>query len=178
MHGGQTIALRTTAGLMWIASDHNGTASVQIDAATQAVTRRHMTPFGENRGEAARSWVGEKNFVGGTKDPTGLVHLGAREYDPSTGRFISVDPVADFTDPQQIKGYAYSNNNPITFADPDGKFFGSLIGLILAVVTLIVAVISYVTTRSHRFVQLRRHVHHGQGQLRLGRWRWRWRWRW
>ncbi|QYX79530.1 hypothetical protein K1J60_26135 [Streptomyces akebiae] len=147
-HGGQPVAVRTTAGLTWIAGDHNGTASVQVDAATQAVTRRHMTPFGEARGAAAKSWVGERGFVGGTQDPTGLTHLGAREYDPATGRFISVDPVADVTDPQQINGYAYSNNNPVTFADPDGKFFGAIFALIRAIVRIIVAVINYLRWRA------------------------------
>ncbi|MPY62785.1 polymorphic toxin-type HINT domain-containing protein [Streptomyces spongiae] len=149
-HGGQAVAMRTTAGLTWIASDHNGTASVQVDASTQAVTRRQMTPFGEDRGRAATAWVGERGFVGGSEDPTGLTHLGAREYDASAGRFVSVDPVADVKDPQQINGYAYSNNNPVTFADPDGRFFGSLIGLIVAVVKVVVAVINYLSTRSSR----------------------------
>lgn len=36
-----------------------------------------------------------------TQDNTGLTHLGAREYDPVTGRFISVDPLLDTGDPQQ-----------------------------------------------------------------------------
>ncbi|WP_394345504.1 RHS repeat-associated core domain-containing protein [Actinorugispora endophytica] len=40
--------------------------------------------------------------------------------DASIGRFVSPDPVIDFTDPQQIHGYAYSGNNPVTFIDPTG----------------------------------------------------------
>lgn len=107
-----------------------------------------MKPFGEDRGTAATAWVGERGFVGGIKDPTGLTHLGAREYDPTTGRFISVDPVADLKDPQQINGYAYSNNNPVTFADPDGKFFFALVALIMAVVPLVVAYYNYVSNKS------------------------------
>ncbi|MEV4439200.1 polymorphic toxin-type HINT domain-containing protein, partial [Streptomyces sp. NPDC049577] len=63
-----------------------------------------------------------KGFVGGTIDAaTGLTHLGAREYDASTGRFISVDPLMDTNDPQTLNGYAYASNSPVTFADPDGK---------------------------------------------------------
>ena len=49
-----------------------------------------------------------------------LTHLGAREYDPNTGRFISVDPLMDLSDPQQMHGYAYANNNPVTFNDATG----------------------------------------------------------
>ncbi|MCP2323531.1 RHS repeat-associated protein [Hamadaea flava] len=64
----------------------------------------------------------DKGFVGGTEDGTGLTHLGAREYDPATGRFISVDPVLDENDPQQLHGYSYANNAPVTASDPDGLF--------------------------------------------------------
>ncbi|OQR63106.1 hypothetical protein B6E66_15835 [Streptomyces maremycinicus] len=140
-HGGQPVALRTPRGLVWMCTDHNGTANLQIDATSQAVTRRQMQPFGETRGTQPASWAGEKGFVGGTQDPTGLTHLGAREYDPALGRFISADPVADLKDPQQINGYAYSNNNPVTFSDPDGKWFFSLIGLIRALIRAVVAAI-------------------------------------
>jgi RHS repeat-associated protein len=55
-----------------------------------------------------------------SKDNTGLTHLGAREYDPTTGRFITVDPIMDLTDPQQWNAYGYANNNPTTFSDPSG----------------------------------------------------------
>ena len=58
---------------------------------------------------------------GGTLDSTGLTHLGAREYDPSTGRFISDDPVTDTNDPQQINGYTYANGAPATMSDQDGR---------------------------------------------------------
>lgn len=51
---------------------------------------------------------------------TGLLQMGARQYDPTTGRFLSADPIIDYTDPQQINGYAYGLNNPVTFSDPDG----------------------------------------------------------
>jgi predicted nucleic acid-binding protein len=36
------------------------------------------------------------------------------------GKFISVDPVIEYTQPQQINGYAYANNSPVTHADPSG----------------------------------------------------------
>jgi RHS repeat-associated protein len=62
----------------------------------------------------------DKGFVGGTLDNTGLTHIGAREYDPAIGRFVSVDPVMDTADPQQWNGYAYANNSPITYSDPTG----------------------------------------------------------
>jgi RHS repeat-associated protein len=50
----------------------------------------------------------------------GLTHLGAREYDPATGRFISPDPILNSGDPQQLGGYRYAASNPTTAADPGG----------------------------------------------------------
>lgn len=114
------VAVRTPAGLSWLVSDHQGTATVAIRASDLSVTRRYQTPFGQSRGTAV-SWPSQRGFVGGTNDSsTGLVHLGAREYDPDIGRFISIDPIIDEGDPQQMNGYAYANNSPVTFSDPDG----------------------------------------------------------
>ncbi|WBC17745.1 hypothetical protein O7600_13355 [Micromonospora sp. WMMA1998] len=122
---GEVVAQRTGAGIKWLCSDLQGTAQVAVSAdAAQTVTRRRQTPFGEDRGGGAQTWVNKKGFVGGDVDPSGLVHLGAREYDPDLGRFISVDPIIDFGNPQQMHGYAYANNSPITFSDPSGLFWG------------------------------------------------------
>ena len=120
--GDQTIAMRTGSGVQFLAPDHQGTSQFAIDAATQATVQRRYTPFGALRGvDEHTTWPDEKGFVGGTNDPgTGLVHLGAREYDPATGRFISVDPLINPDDDQSLNGYAYAGNNPITFNDATG----------------------------------------------------------
>nr|WP_260867331.1 polymorphic toxin-type HINT domain-containing protein [Streptomyces sp. SAJ15] len=105
-------------------ADHHGTAQLAVDGPTFELTQWRSAPFGATRGDKAKSWPGTRGFVGGTIDTsTGLTHLGAREYDPAIGRFISVDPIMDLTDPQQIHGYSYGNNNPLTFSDPSGMLF-------------------------------------------------------
>ncbi|MFF5971387.1 polymorphic toxin type 28 domain-containing protein [Streptomyces sp. NPDC012769] len=101
-------------------TDHHKTGTIDIDASGVVVDQRRMTPFGELRGTAPTGWAGTRGFVGGTVDPTGLTHLGAREYDPITGRFISVDPILAPEDVQSLNGYVYSNNNPMTLSDPSG----------------------------------------------------------
>ncbi|MGQ0467491.1 MAG: RHS repeat-associated core domain-containing protein [Sporichthyaceae bacterium] len=53
---------------------------------------------------------------------TGLIRIGARDYDPALGRFVTVDPLLDLSHPQQANGYAYANNNPIYWVDPTGMF--------------------------------------------------------
>ncbi|OZV74304.1 hypothetical protein CA850_30290 [Micromonospora echinospora] len=123
-HGGTTVAVRTTAGLHWLAGDQQGTAQVSIDATRLTVTKRRFDPFGNPRGTRP-AWPDERGFVGGTiDDSTDLTHLGAREYDPEHGRFISVDPVLG-NEPQLMNGYGYSNNNPVTFSDPTGLYCDS-----------------------------------------------------
>ncbi|WP_232838525.1 RHS repeat domain-containing protein [Streptomyces geranii] len=126
--GGSAIALRsnksgtsTTSTLTWLAADQHGTSSLAIDAATQAVTKRYTTPFGVPRAGGTGTWPDDKAFLGASADSaTGLTHLGAREYDPSTGRFLSVDPILDLAEQQSLNGYTYGNNNPATLADPAG----------------------------------------------------------
>ncbi|MEW2386271.1 polymorphic toxin-type HINT domain-containing protein [Micromonospora sp. NPDC047707] len=120
-HGGKTIAQRAANGLTWLVSDHHGTTLYAVNPTTQAVTARRQTPFGEPRGTTS-TWVNPRGFVGGTIDPTGTIHLGAREYDPTSGRFLSVDPVIDPTTPQLLNAYSYANNSPITHSDPTGLF--------------------------------------------------------
>lgn len=118
-HGAATVASRTPAELTWLAGDHQGTAQISLDAVSQKAAIRRQTPFGTARGDLV-AWPNTRGFVGGENDPSGLVHLGARDYDPTLGRFISVDPIMDTTDPQQMNGYSYADNNPITISDPTG----------------------------------------------------------
>jgi RHS repeat-associated protein len=118
-HAGWQIATRVDTGtLTWQAADNHGTTELSVDGGTLALTRLRTDPFGNPRN--TNPWPSTKCFVGGTTDPTGLTHLGAREYDPGTGRFISRDPVIDVASPQQANGYSYANNNPITTSDANG----------------------------------------------------------
>ncbi|WP_079189073.1 RHS repeat domain-containing protein [Streptomyces kebangsaanensis] len=121
--GGGHQAIRTDDGTFdFTIADHHGTGQLAIDSGTLAIQQRRTDLFGNHRGTAPTAWPGSKGFVGGTDDTksTGLTHLGAREYDPATGRFVSVDPIMDLADPQQMHGYVYANNNPATLSDPTG----------------------------------------------------------
>ncbi|MGW3086718.1 polymorphic toxin-type HINT domain-containing protein [Streptomyces sp. NPDC001108] len=120
--GGQTAVIADDGTVSFTIADHHGTGELAIQASDLALTQRRTLPFGATRDSKPANWPGTKGFVGGTDDTksTGLTHLGAREYDPELGRFISVDPLLDLSDPQQMNGYTYGNNNPATLSDPDG----------------------------------------------------------
>lgn len=103
------------------ATDAHGTATLALDATTLTESRRPLDPFGNPRGTQPATWTGDRGFVGGTQDPTtGLTNLGAREYQPTTGRFLNPDPLLDAANPQQWNGYSYANNNPVNLSDPSG----------------------------------------------------------
>ncbi|MGW6981600.1 polymorphic toxin-type HINT domain-containing protein [Streptomyces sp. NPDC054932] len=113
--------------LSHLLTDHHNTATISVEQkAGQPTARRKSDPYGNPRGSQPANWPGDRSFLGtGTDDnTTGLIHIGAREYEAGTGRFITVDPVIDITDPLQMNGYTYANGNPITNLDPDGlKYF-------------------------------------------------------
>ncbi|MEU5884985.1 RHS repeat-associated core domain-containing protein [Spirillospora sp. NPDC047279] len=121
--GGGPIGVRGPGGLKWLAHDHHGTDRLTVNAADSVTALRRTDPFGNPRA-AQPAWTGSRGFVGGIQQPTGLTRLGARDYDPDLGRFLSVDPIVDSQDPQQLNAYAYAANNPTTMTDPDGlKYF-------------------------------------------------------
>ncbi|MDX2730989.1 RHS repeat-associated core domain-containing protein [Streptomyces sp. PA03-2a] len=124
---GQTIAVRTaTSGvsgtkLNFLCSDPHGTATLVLEPTTWAVTKRYTTPFGATRGTTPTTWPDDKAFLGKPADTTtGLTHIGAREYDPGIGQFLSVDPVLALDQHQSLNGYSYANNTPVTASDPTG----------------------------------------------------------
>jgi RHS repeat-associated protein len=121
--GGAVVAQRTGSGVTWLMSDRQGTTQVAVaSGGSQAVSERYEKPFGDPRGTPP-AWANPHGFVGGVDDPTGLVHLSAREYDPSTGRFVSSDPALDLGSPPSMLGYAYGGDNPVTNSDPSGLRF-------------------------------------------------------
>ncbi|MEW1719734.1 RHS repeat-associated core domain-containing protein [Streptomyces sp. NPDC093109] len=120
--GGQSAVVSDDRSVSFTIADHHGTGQLAINAATLALTQRRTLPFGAIRGETPQNWPGTKGFVGGTDDTkaTGLTHLGAREYDPTTGRFLSVDPLFQGNIPQTFNAYSYGAQNPLKLSDPSG----------------------------------------------------------
>ncbi len=55
-----------------------------------------------------------------TSTDTGLIYLRARNYDPATAQFTTVDPIAGIS----LARYNYVNDNPLNLNDPTGLFLG------------------------------------------------------
>ncbi|MGH3349225.1 MAG: polymorphic toxin-type HINT domain-containing protein [Nocardioides sp.] len=89
-------------------------------------------PFGQSRsgptladgggGTSEPSVDNPMKFTGAYQDDStgeGNYHLRARTYNPSSGRFTSVDPIAG--DGPGASPYVYARNNPTTYTDPTGE---------------------------------------------------------
>jgi len=124
-HGGKTLAVRTGASndtVTTLIPDWQGTTHHQVANATGNLKTTWQDPYGNTRGTPPTGWTGERSFVGGTKDATGLIRIGARDYDTVLQRFVTVDPIQALADPLQWNPYLYANNTPITKADPTGEW--------------------------------------------------------
>jgi RHS repeat-associated protein len=90
----------------------------QITGSNQTVTdTRQYDAFGLQTGATGSSPT-PFGFAGGwgyQQDSTGLQLLGHRYYDPSTGRFLTRDPIKDGRN-----WYGYCGNNPVVNIDPSG----------------------------------------------------------
>ncbi|WP_370351354.1 RHS repeat-associated core domain-containing protein [Catenulispora sp. EB89] len=118
--GGVTVVLSGST-FAYDFANLQGTGTVSIDALTLTTTRRYYDPYGNTRGTPATSWPDERAYLNKPADTTtGLDLIGARNYDPAAGRFISVDPLFEAGDPNQMGGYVYSGGDPVNTSDPTG----------------------------------------------------------
>ncbi len=118
--------------------DSNLVAEVETSSTGIVTTYKHTDLLGSPRvtTNATGSSIGSMSFdafgIGGSEgsygfaghftDDLGLIYMGARHYDPLIGRFLSIDPV--MMDPNtgaNWNRYAYANNSPYKFVDPDGR---------------------------------------------------------
>ena len=81
----------------------------------------NATATGVNGALPVNPW----RYAGGYLDATGLYHLGARYYNPTTGSFTQQDTVVILGDPSNGNRYAYTGGDPVNNVDPSGQSFFS-----------------------------------------------------
>jgi RHS repeat-associated protein len=102
-------------------ANQQGTSTESVNAYTLAITRRYYDPYGHAVGTPP-AWPDNTAYVSQPRDiTTGLGLLGAREYNPPTGSFTSLDPVFEAGDPPDMGGYSYAASNPLPGPTPPGS---------------------------------------------------------
>ena len=110
-------------------NDALGSPVALTDSSGNVVWRTDYEPFG-NLATLTETLANTHQFIGKEVDgETSLHYLGARFYDGSLGRFLSIDPAllrgrppSAKTIPQRLNLYVYATNNPYRFFDPLGKY--------------------------------------------------------
>ena len=135
--GNQTVAIYTegqngsasTATTRYPLTDHLGSIDAVTDESGAVAEQNSFDAFGRRRNAdwtpapvATLTSSLDKGFTGHEQlDHLGLVHMGARIYDPVLGRFTSGDPTVPRPDSTQgFNRYTYVDNNPLTQVDPTG----------------------------------------------------------
>jgi RHS repeat-associated protein len=111
-----------TETVIYYHNDALGSPIAATNAEGQVVWREQYEPYGERLVNEPKS----RNSLWYTGKPEeealGLSYFGARWYNPRLGRFMGMDPVeAQAGDLYSFNRYAYANNNPYKFVDPDGQ---------------------------------------------------------
>jgi RHS repeat-associated protein len=108
--------------LYWLDGTNQGTMTTAVPAFNESGTiiRRAFTPYGTPV-TGTGTWPANRTLLNDPEDPaTGLITIGARQLNPATGLFISVDPILDTSNPQTMTGYTYAADDPISSEDPTG----------------------------------------------------------
>ena len=113
---GTVLGERMGSAHYYFLSNALGSVVAVINGSGQTVANRYgYDPYG-NTTYASVTVANPFGYAGGYTDPTGLIHFGARYYDPSTARWTQSDPAG--------QGYLYANSDPGNNSDPSGLFAG------------------------------------------------------
>src|SRR3972149_4382399 len=105
-------------------SDHLGSNIAITDATSTVEWDRVYLPYGQGFNDPNVDFLQNTHEYTAKEldEDSGLYYYGARYYNPSIGRFMSVDSAGgDLTDPQSWNRYSYTLNNPYKYVDPNGE---------------------------------------------------------
>ncbi|WP_458208671.1 RHS repeat domain-containing protein [Haladaptatus sp. NG-SE-30] len=114
----QPLQIATEGTERWYHADLVGSIRILTDESGDVVASYSYTPFGEMAASSTGGNYNPLRFTARRLDETlGTYDFRARQYTPLLGRFIQRDPNG-MVDGTNL--YNYSDNNPLTYADPTG----------------------------------------------------------
>jgi large repetitive protein len=133
------INVGTVVRVTYLHNDFSGSPIAATDSNGAILWKENYRPYGDKRNVQAASLSNRQWFHGKPVDEdTGLSYFGARFYDATLGRFMGVDPVTFEEDNyHSFNRYAYGNNNPYKYLDPDGRMAGLILRAVVGVVAFV-----------------------------------------
>ncbi|GGM41662.1 hypothetical protein GCM10011608_27930 [Micromonospora sonchi] len=110
----------TGVGVTWQLVDlHGNVVAGMAQSGTGLLYTREFLEYGQPRDAAAANpprygWLGSAQRAADT--PSGVILMGARLYNPATGRFLSVDPIVG----GNLNAYEYCGGDPTGCTDTSG----------------------------------------------------------
>ncbi len=116
---------QSASGNFFYHADHQGSILVVSDANGAVLAAYEYGPFGQTI-ETLANIDNVYRYTGREYDAPDLYFYRARYYDPTNQRFLSEDPIGSFS--TSVSQYAYAENSPVIYNDPDGEFVNYIIG--------------------------------------------------
>ena len=116
----QPIEKISGSSVSYLHRDQQGSTRLLTDSSGTVTGTYSYDPYGkvtDHTGKADTTLQYNGQY---TDKESGYQYLRARYYDPATGVFISVDPLAAVTQ----ASYSYADNDPLNESDPTGLLFG------------------------------------------------------
>ena len=118
VNGGLAIQTTRDSGPEYFTTDLPGSIRSTTDSYGSQKSTRTYDSFGSII-QGSLSGSSDTGYLGKSFDPTSaLYNYGFRDYNPSTSRFTTLDPLRD-----GHNWFLYCNNDPVNFIDPNGFFF-------------------------------------------------------
>jgi RHS repeat-associated protein len=106
-----------TGSLTYLVTDSLGSVRGVVNTSGMLTATTSYDAWGNPETTGGLSLSTPFGFTGGYTDPTGLLYLINRYYDPANGQFTSADPALA----QTMEPYTYANADPVSLTDPTGK---------------------------------------------------------
>jgi RHS repeat-associated protein len=118
---GQRVALRKAGVLQYVLGDHLGSTSVVLNDDGTVDSEARYYPYGVTRWSSG-TLPTDYRFTGERLEQSLDIYvMGARWFDPSLARWISVDTlVPEPDDPQSFNRYSFVLGSPLRYVDPTG----------------------------------------------------------